>query len=65
MRITQKFDSLAAELVEEVEVTISNSDFLRIQELAIQEDLPYQTFLEDIIHKVSTGQKVHFAQDEH
>ncbi len=64
MQTTPTLDSSAAEFYEDVEVTIPNDDFLRIQKLAAKEGLPYQTFISSVLHKISTGQTVHFNQDD-
>ncbi len=65
MKTKSKSRKLSAKRYEDVEVKISNGDFSRIQELAAQEGLSYQTFITSVLHKVSKGQKVHFAQDKH
>jgi predicted DNA binding CopG/RHH family protein len=41
-----------------VNVRISGSDLNMIRKLAVQEGLPYQTFLSSIIHKFAAGRLV-------
>ena len=47
-----------------INVRISSLDLMNIKALAEREGMPYQTLIASIIHKASTGQKVHFSLDD-
>ena len=64
MKIQKKVGSRAAKHYEDVEVTISNGDFIRMQELAKKKGLTFNTFITSVLHKVSTGKKVQFAHEK-
>lgn len=42
-----------------VNIRISGDDLQAIQVKAMEEGLPYQTFISSVIHKVAHGRKVH------
>ena len=42
-----------------VNIRISGDDLKAIQLKAMEEGLPYQTFISSVIHKVAHGRKVH------
>ncbi len=42
-----------------VNIRISGEDLKAIQVKAMEEGLPYQTFISSVIHKVAHGRKVH------
>jgi len=42
-----------------VNIRISGDDLKAIQAKAMEEGLPYQTFISSVIHKVAHGRKVH------
>jgi predicted DNA binding CopG/RHH family protein len=42
-----------------VNIRISGDDLRAIQLKAMEEGLPYQTFISSVIHKVAHGRKVH------
>ena len=46
-----------------VSLRMTEWDFIRVQEEALKEGLPYQTLLSSIIHKYLTGNLKHRATD--
>ena len=54
-RLTHLFKA-AGNKTSRVSLRMSESDYLRAKEVAMQEGLPYQTLLSSILHKYFTGQ---------
>ncbi len=54
-RLTSLFKA-AGNKTSRVSLRMSENDYLRAKEVAMQEGLPYQTLLSSILHKYFTGQ---------
>jgi len=47
-----------------ITIRIGSSDLSRLKQIAIEEGLPYQTFISSMLHKISTGRIARYSRSK-